>query len=409
MSAPPWRVALVTHRWAAAAPTGMGRHAHGLATGLAQALGGDDGRGGAGARPAGAGTDARGRPWAVTATGAAEGDAGPLLPAALGWAPLPGPRKARLAAWRLLGRPRVDGPLGRPDLVHSLLPFVPVPTAARFVQTVPDTIPLRHPDWHRRFERWGFAGGFARLGAADAVVVSSRHVAGEVVALGIDPARVAVVPLGVDEAFFVPAGAERVAAVAARHGVEPGRYLVAVGQRSARKNLAVLLGALAALPPAGGVELLVVGPDGDLDVVAAAERLGVGGRVRVAGFVADDELRVLLQGALALVHPSTEEGFGLTPLEAMASGTPAVVAASSSLPEVVGDAGVVVDPGDPSAWAAAIARIRDDPAAVASLVAAGRAHAAARRWVDTAAGHLDVWAAVLDGAPLPGAQPSADR
>ena len=380
MTGPQRHVALFTHRWSDGAPTGMGRHAHGLAQGLAEVL-----------------ADGSAPGWRVTATSAAEADPGQRLPPAIGYQPLRGPRKARLAGWRLLGRPRVDGALGRPDLVHSLLPFVPVPTGAPFVQTVPDTIPLRHPEWHRWFERWGFAGGFDRLGAADAVVVSSQHVADQVCALGIDAGRIAVVPLGIDGSFFEAIAPEVVAATAVGFGVDPGRFLVAVGQVSNRKNVAVVLEALAELPPTGGVELLVVGPDGDGDLVATAARHGVGERVRATGYVTEDDLRALLQGARALLHPSTEEGFGLTPLEAMASGTPAVVAGASSLPEVVGDAGVVVDPADVTGWAAAIERVREDGDLVTGIVAAGRERAATYTWRATAKGHLDVWAAVLDG------------
>lgn len=391
------RVALFAHRWAADAPTGMGRSYHGLATGLAELLHGDAAPGGPGPRPP---TAAGG--WAVTATSAAEPDAGSALPAGLGWQPLGGPRRLRLGAWRAFGRPAIDGSLDGPDLVHSLHPFVPVPTSAPLVVTAMDTIPLDHPGWYRRFERWGFTGGYRQLTSAAAVVTASHEVAGRLRALGVQASRLAVVPLGIDDRFRVEPAVGAVVAAAARHGVEPGRYLVVVGQVSTRKNPLVVLEALASLPARGGVELLLVGPDaaGADDVRAAVDRLGLRERVRATGFLPDGELPLLLAGARALLHPSTEEGFGFTPLEAMAAGTAAAVAGEGSLPEVVGDAAVLLDAHDPLAWAGAIERLRDDDEHVGALVAAGRAWVAPRTWRSTAEGVVAVWQAVLDGRPL---------
>jgi glycosyltransferase involved in cell wall biosynthesis len=83
---------------------------------------------------------------------------------------------------------------------------------------------------------------------------------------------------------------------------------------------------------------------------------------------------------VGLVHPSRDEGFGLTPIEAMAAGVPALASAVGAVPEVVGDAAVLLDPDDPDAWAAAIAALVGDPAQRAALVAAGDAHQAAFTW-----------------------------
>ena len=106
-----------------------------------------------------------------------------------------------------------------------------------------------------------------------------------------------------------------------------------------------------------------------------------------------------MAGARALVHPSRDEGFGFTPLEAMAAGTPAVVAAGGALAEIVGDAGVAIDaPDDPQSWADALDRL-EDPVARRAAGERGRAQAARFTWRATATRTLSVWRNVLAGKP----------
>jgi glycosyltransferase involved in cell wall biosynthesis len=152
-----------------------------------------------------------------------------------------------------------------------------------------------------------------------------------------------------------------------------------------RKNLSMLLDALATLPPP--LRLVVAGPPGPTTeaFVAKADRLGLAERVSILGFVPDADLTAVLRGAMALVHPSLDEGFGFTPLEAMAAGVPSIVAASGSLPEVVGDAAVVVGAGDAASWAGAIAALADDDDRRAVLVARGIERAARFDWSATGA------------------------
>jgi alpha-1,3-rhamnosyl/mannosyltransferase len=143
--------------------------------------------------------------------------------------------------------------------------------------------------------------------------------------------------------------------------------------------------------------LLAAGPPGvgAGDVEAEAERLGVADRVRWAGFVDDTELPVLLHVALALVHPSRAEGFGLTPLEAMAAGAPALVSDVGAVREVTGEAAVLLDPGDPDGWASALRQVLVDPEHRAALVAAGTAHQARFTWRATAEATRAVYDEVL--------------
>jgi glycosyltransferase involved in cell wall biosynthesis len=116
--------------------------------------------------------------------------------------------------------------------------------------------------------------------------------------------------------------------------------------------------------------------------------------LRWPGFVCDDELHQLFHGARALLHPCASEGFGFTPLEAMAAGTATVVADAGALPETVGDAGIRCAAGDADAWAAAIDALAT-PSVVADLVQRGAQHVRCYDWDDVAARTVDVYKAAL--------------
>ena len=251
---------------------------------------------------------------------------------------------------------------------------------------------LDHPEWFGRGEHRAVTAGTRRLAAeAERIVAVSDHVAAQLVdRLGVERDRIVVIGHGVDVARgttgWLPA------ALAGR------AYVVAVGAGTDRKHLTVVLDALARIE---GLELALVGPPGPATpaLVRRAAELGVDRRVHHLGLVPDDVLAAVLQGALALVHPSLDEGFGLPPLEAMAAGTPAVVSRSGALPEVVGDAAVIVDPHDPDGWAAELDALWPDPDHRARLVAAGLAHVAQRTWAAAATATAAVHAAVLGDGP----------
>lgn len=363
------RVVLLAHRLARPEATGIGRYVRGLVTALAA----DD--------PG----------FAVAA--APEHEEATWVPRDVAVLRLPGPRRALHAAWALTARPSLDRLVGRPRLVHVLSPFAPVRTAAPLVATIHDLMPLREPGWYGGGERLGFVRAVERFVATGAHLVAvSEVVAAELASLGADRSRIYVVPNGVDEVFFAPGDP---APVCARLGLAPGRYLVAVGAVSHRKNAVVVVRALARLAPPARPPLVLAGPSADATagILAEAARLGVD--VRHTGWLPDADLAPLVAGAAALVHPSRDEGFGLTPVEAMAAGTPAVVARAGALAETVGDAALLVDPDDPDAWAGAIATVLADADLRARLVAAGRARAAGLTWRRTAAATRRVHELVL--------------
>jgi glycosyltransferase involved in cell wall biosynthesis len=163
------------------------------------------------------------------------------------------------------------------------------------------------------------------------------------------------------------------------------RYFLYVGTVQPRKNLVRLIEAFACFcnqASTSGIELVLVGKRGWLSeaIERRASELGVAERVRFLGYVPDEELPALLHGALAFVFPSLYEGFGMPVLEAMAAGVPVLTSNTSSLPEIAGDAALLVDPTDTAAIAGGLARLAGEPALRAELHRKGLARAAAFTW-----------------------------
>jgi glycosyltransferase involved in cell wall biosynthesis len=171
-------------------------------------------------------------------------------------------------------------------------------------------------------------------------------------------------------------------------------YLLAVGLLQPRKNLGRLLEAFSQVAAEElGLTLALVGRTG-WGAEAVQERIArpdLAGRVRLLGAAPDEDLPLLYGGALALCYPSLYEGFGLPPLEAMACGTPVVVAGTTSLPEVVGDAGVLVDPEDVASIADGIRRVVTDEGLRRELSRRGLARAAQFSWGECARRHLALY------------------
>jgi len=280
--------------------------------------------------------------------------------------------------------------------------FVP-PRAVRHARVafVHDAIFASRPEFFTLRERLYFAPLRRLTAGADRVCTVSAAERARLVSLGYAaPERVDVVPNAVDGAFvprerLAPGALARVRLALGL----PERFVLYAGRVSARKNVASLVRAMAWLR-ARDLELVVAGaPDGtceDLADVAAAA--GVLDRVRLLGAVDDETLRVLYAAATVFCFPSLDEGFGLTPLEAMAAGTPAVVSNVPALAETCGGAATLVEPTVPAEIATAIDAVALDPARHAAMRAAGLKRAAAFTWEQSAQRLLDsVRAAVVRG------------
>lgn len=324
------------------------------------------------------------------------------LPDGVGYCPVPGPRKALHVAWTTLHAPKLERVVGPFDLVHVLHPSFPLPTARPSVTSIMDLMLIEHPEWYDRGELWGFRHCMDQLAAGTGPIIAiSQDVADRLVRLvGVDPGRVTVVHLAVGDEFRRPAPGAQIERVCAGLGVRPGGFLLCIGNLSTRKNLGTVIRALAASEPAD-LPLVLAGRPGTSasEIDDEVRRHALADRVILAGFVADADLPALLQGALALVHPAVDEGFGLPPLEAMAAGTPVLAARAGSIPEVVGDAAVLVDPLAVGGWAEAMTAIATDADQRTRLAAAGRRRAAGFTWERVAEQTLAVHkAAVAEAA-----------
>ena len=179
-------------------------------------------------------------------------------------------------------------------------------------------------------------------------------------------------------------------------------YIAWVGTVEPRKNVAGLLAAFATVAQRDrDLELVLIGPSGwGPQLSALAERIDpeVRARVRALGFLPDAQRNAVVAGASVFCYPSTREGFGLPVLEAMVQGTPVVTSRATATEEVIGDAGVVVDPDQPDEIANALSRVIRDDDLADELTRAGRARAAEMTWARCAERMVMVYRAVAAGS-----------
>jgi glycosyltransferase involved in cell wall biosynthesis len=358
------RVALHAGQLLQPVPGGIGRYVRELTAAL-PAAGVDVEAFGAGPRPAG------------------------LSPADVAWHDLGRPRgPVRYELWHRLRRPTVRVP---GDVVHATSLAVAPAGARPLVVTVHDLVFLRQP---QHLTNRGV--GFHRRGLeltrreAAAVVVPTEFGRDDLLREGFDADSVHVALHGVTVPEPAPAP-EQAARLTALGVTAP--YLLFVGTIEPRKGVVDVLEAHRRLRATrADLGLMLVGPPGWGPMPDVS-----GPGVVHTGAVADDAtLDALYRGAVALAHPATYEGFGLTPLEAMARGCPVVVSDAACLPEVVGDGGIVVPTGDGAALTDALASLVDHPAERATWSAAGRHRAADFTWASSAAAHRRAYQSAVD-------------
>lgn len=314
--------------------------------------------------------------------------------------PLPAALAHRL--WAPLGWPRVDRWLGDVEVVHGTNYVVPPSRHPRLV-SVYDCWFLDHPaDAHPDVRR---AGAVLRRALADGAVVHACSQATAAAVLRHVPrARVVTVPLAPIELPAPSAGMP----FPRLDGVP---FVVAIGTLERRKNLPVLVrafGALATDHP--DLHLVLAGGDGDdriaIDAEIARLDAGVAARVVVTGWIADDVRSWLLHHASALAYPSLDEGFGFPLLDAMQAGLPIVATRVGSIPEVAGDAAVLVErPADHVALASSLAQVLHDGALRERLRSAGTERLASFSWDATAAAIASTYHD-LRGAPTGARRPT---
>jgi glycosyltransferase involved in cell wall biosynthesis len=283
-------------------------------------------------------------------------------------------------------------------LFHGPVNVLPLALPCPGVVTVHDLAFLAYAGAHGVGRR-RYLSALTALSARRAarIIAVSNFTRDEVVRrLGVSPAKVTVVPNAADPSFQ-PLPLDAVRRFRAEQRL-PERMILAVGTLEPRKNLTGLLDAFARLAPHTDAELVIAGGKGWLydPIFARVEALGLTGRVQFAGYIPDEELPRWYNAAEVFVYPSLYEGFGLPPLEALACGTPTVTSDRSSLPEVVGDAALLVDMRDPGSLAATLERLLADPALRAELRQRGPRRAADFSWARTASATHAVYDDVLE-------------
>ena len=284
-----------------------------------------------------------------------------------------------------------------PTLVRGRLLWSPNNTGPlaveRQVCTIHDLIPLDRPEWfNQRFAAW-YEWLLPRLAqkVRHIITVSEFSKQRIVERLRVEPEKVSVILNGVDERFR-PQTEQTIQEVREALGIPKGAYFLYVGSLEPRKNLTRLLEAWAQVQPAVDAEitLVVAGARGSARVFRKAPLSKVPRRVHRTGYVPEEQLPGLYAGALALLYPSLYEGFGLPPLEAMACGIPVVTSSTTSLPEVTGDAAILVDPESVESIAAGIHRVLSSEALRQELRARGLARAREVTWERTATETIQV-------------------
>jgi glycosyltransferase involved in cell wall biosynthesis len=291
------------------------------------------------------------------------------------------------------------------DVYHGPAVFLPhVKLGYRTVVTIhdlvsflfPETVPRKYSLYMRLMTR------LAAWSADRIIAVSQATKADLVRTLRVAPAKIVVIHEAVGPEFGQPLSAESIEAVVRRYGLERP-YCLFVGNLEPRKNLPGLIEAFAAVRRrlgGGGrsVQLVLAGTRAWLHagIFRAVEQHGLGDAVVFTDYVPLGDLPALYAGAMCFVFPSLYEGFGLPVLEAMAAGTPVVAARAGSIPEVVGDAALLVDARVPAELAAAIEAVLTDVTLREQLVVRGRARAAMFDWTTVARQTLAVYDAVYE-------------
>lgn len=287
---------------------------------------------------------------------------------------------------RLWQRVRVPIPaqaiVGRIDLFYSpnfvLPPLLP---GTHSLLTIHDLSFLRHPETFTEALRTYLKKVVPRsVHQATRVITDSEATRQDVIALlGTDPVKVTTLLPGVSPRFTPVSKPDEYETIRSRYNLGTKPYVLAVGTVQPRKNYVRLMQALDPIADELDCQLVIVGRPGWLaaPILDEAEKRPF---VRMLGFLDDADLPALLRQAHLLAFPSLYEGFGLPPLEAMACGAPVVASSASSVPEAVGQAGVLIDPLDTDAWTRAIHDVFMNPLHREALITRGFLHSAQFTW-----------------------------
>jgi glycosyltransferase involved in cell wall biosynthesis len=300
-----------------------------------------------------------------------------------------------IASWALLRAPRVERWVPDADLVHSVELDYPVATRKPWIVTVHDLGPLTHPQYFAKARPWLTQRALQQaVDRASFIVAVSGATAASVEELaGVSLRdRLTIIPEGVNGEFFER---EDLACLAdLRDLPEIGvPYFLWTGSLNPRKNLGVVVCAFEAVAGEVPHHLVLAGGLGwdSQPALSSIENSAVRDRIHRPGFVTDAQLRALYQGAAGFIYVSLLEGFGLPILEAMASRCPVITSNVSSMPEVAGDAALLVDPTNHVDVAEAMLRVAVDEPLRAELSLRGQERAQAYRWENCARRMIELY------------------
>ncbi|MCU0521881.1 MAG: glycosyltransferase family 4 protein [Anaerolineae bacterium] len=297
----------------------------------------------------------------------------------LWWQQIALPRRVRAARTNILHVPGFDAPRWKPCpvvlTVHDLIGML-------FPQNLPPVARFYWSRWLPLSVRW-----------ADRIIADSEHTRHDICRLmGIPHDRIAVIPLGVGPEFHPIDDPRLLDSTRTQYGL-PDRFILYLGTLEPRKGIDTLIRSYGQMASDVEHDLVVAGKRGwyTEPLFALVRELELEGRVHFAGYVPDALLPALLSLADLFVFPSRYEGFGLPPLEAMACGTPVITSNASSLPEVVGGAGMMVPPDDVPALSAALSQALESCSLRDELINKGLARASQFTWEATAQRTLEVY------------------
>jgi glycosyltransferase involved in cell wall biosynthesis len=275
------------------------------------------------------------------------------------------------------------------DLFHWTSNFLPPKGCRRQIMTLYDLTSLLFPKHHPWGRRVAHSMMIARSAAvADGIIVISHHTKQDVMRyLGVPESKLYVVHPAASSLFASKSVAQRSMALS-KYGLPDKSYILFIGNIEPRKNLVRLLVAYseARKQLTRRHRLVLVGGQGwqNAEIFRKAEELDLGSDLIFLGYVPDEDLPALMSGAVVFVYPSLYEGFGLPPLEAMACGTPVITSNVASLPEVVGDAAILIDPYDTAALASSLTRVLESRELRQELHERGIKRAELFSWENTA-------------------------
>jgi glycosyltransferase involved in cell wall biosynthesis len=292
-----------------------------------------------------------------------------------------------------------------PDVYHSS--FLPLPKALESssitrILTVHDLIPIKYPEFctpktNARFQRILNSIHPQKDWITCVSEATKRDLCNY---LQIDPERVFVVPLAAASHFHPVTNPDTLSHTLHPHGLQPQRYLLSLATIEPRKNLELLIRSFIRLhqeQPDFDLKLALVGPNGwrNSGIFAAAMASpAIADKIVFTGYLPDRDLSAIYSGALGFVYPSIYEGFGLPPLEAMQCGTPVITSNVSSLPEVVGDTGLLIDPYSQDDLCQAILRLVRDSDLRQALSARGLSRSQQFSWANYGASLAEIYYSV---------------